>query len=99
MSRPAFAHFLKRFLRLAGKHSVKGSIHYVCMDWRHIVELATAGQAVFGKLKNPTWRTAGSAASGWTATTIRPSPRNDTAASARAICCGACSKRAAALYS
>ena len=52
LSRPEFIRFLKQFLRLAAEHSVKGSIHFVCFDWRHTIEIATAGEEVFGKPKN-----------------------------------------------
>ncbi len=34
------------------EHSVDGSIHYICMDWRHIPEILAAGEAVFDELKN-----------------------------------------------
>ena len=52
MSRPQYIRFLIRFLELAGEHSLDGSIHFVCMDWRHTIEIVTAGEAVFGKPKN-----------------------------------------------
>lgn len=52
MSRPQFTAFLMSFLELAAKHSTDGSIFFVCMDWRHIVEIVTAGEEVFGKPKN-----------------------------------------------
>jgi DNA modification methylase len=52
MSRSEYTHFLTSFLELAAQYSVNGSIHFVFMDWRHIVELSAAGEAVFGKPKN-----------------------------------------------
>src|SRR5207244_869177 len=29
-----------------------GSIHQICMDWRHIAEITAAGRAVYAELKN-----------------------------------------------
>jgi hypothetical protein len=40
--------FLEDTLSLAAKYSVKGSIHYVCVDWRHLHELFFAGNKVYG---------------------------------------------------
>ena len=36
MSREAFTAFLQQALAPLAAHSVEGSIHYVCMDWRHL---------------------------------------------------------------
>ena len=36
----------------AAQLSQSGAIAFVCMDWRHMGELLTAGQAVFSELKN-----------------------------------------------
>ena len=33
-------------------HSRDGAIHFVCMDWRHLFELLTAGRSVYSELKN-----------------------------------------------
>ena len=52
MSRAEFTQFLTTFLGLCAKHSVDGSIHFVCMDWRHTIEIVTAGEKVFDKPKN-----------------------------------------------
>lgn len=52
MSPTAFAGFLKTWLRLAIQFSTNGSMHYICMDWRHLSELHGAGQEVFGPLQN-----------------------------------------------
>jgi DNA modification methylase len=52
MSRAEFTRFLTTFLELCAKHSADGSIFFVCMDWRHTIEIGTAGEEVFGKLKN-----------------------------------------------
>jgi DNA modification methylase len=37
---------------LHAKHSVDGSLHFVCMDWRHLAELLTVGRIVYSELKN-----------------------------------------------
>jgi len=42
-----FTAFLAAVLSQAAKFSVDGSLHYICMDWRHLLELLNAGQAVF----------------------------------------------------
>jgi DNA modification methylase len=39
------------FERLA-EASTDGSIHFVCMDWRHMAEILAAGSAIFSELKN-----------------------------------------------
>ena len=52
MSPAEFAEFLgKIFKNLAG-HSVDGSLHYVCMDWRHIGEVLQAGAGSYAEFKN-----------------------------------------------
>jgi DNA modification methylase len=52
MSPEQFIRFLADCLSLAAKHSAPGSIHFVCMDWRHIGEMLAAGEEVYGELKN-----------------------------------------------
>ena len=52
MSPTDFITFLTDSLALAAAHSVDGSIHYVCMDWRHLAEMLAAGEQVYGPLKN-----------------------------------------------
>ena len=52
MSREAFTEFLQRAFERLVAHSIDGSIHYVCMDWRHLPEILAAGEAVFEQLKN-----------------------------------------------
>jgi hypothetical protein len=39
-------------LGLVAKHSTLGSVHFVAMDWRHMVQLLAAGQEVYGALLN-----------------------------------------------
>lgn len=52
MSKSQFTAFLTETLAHAAKHSTSGSIHYICMDWRHLEEMLGAGNAVYAELKN-----------------------------------------------
>jgi len=52
MSPEKFTQFLITSLSLAAKHSANGSIHFVCMDWRHCREMLAAGDQVYSELKN-----------------------------------------------
>jgi DNA modification methylase len=52
MDRPEFTAFLSQVCRNLAAFSVAGSIHFICMDWRHAEELLAAGRGVYGELKN-----------------------------------------------
>jgi DNA modification methylase len=52
MSPAQFTRFLRTSLSLAIKHSVRGAIHFVFMDWRHMGELIAARSEVCSELKN-----------------------------------------------
>lgn len=52
MSQAEFTAFLTEVLALTASHSADGSIHYVCMDWRHMAELQAAGDQAYSELKN-----------------------------------------------
>jgi DNA modification methylase len=52
MSPEAFASFLQTTLGHAASCSRDGAIAFVCMDWRHMGELLSAGDVVFSELKN-----------------------------------------------
>ena len=52
MSSAEFTSFLHGALQQLARHSVDGSIHFVCMDWRHTAELQAAGADVYNELKN-----------------------------------------------
>ncbi len=52
MSEAEFIAFLQTVLDHLAAHSSDGAIHFVCMDWRHLFELLTAGRWVFTDLKN-----------------------------------------------
>lgn len=52
MEQHEFTQFLQTALGHAASVMRDGAIAYVCMDWRHMQELLTAGGAVFTELKN-----------------------------------------------
>jgi DNA modification methylase len=52
MSPAEFTDFLSRVCLLLASHSADGSIHFVCMDWRHMGELLAASKHAYSELKN-----------------------------------------------
>jgi DNA modification methylase len=52
MSSGEFTAFLTAIFEQLVTHSADGSIHQICMDWRHMPEMLEAGQAVYSELKN-----------------------------------------------
>ena len=52
MTDQEFREFLKVSLENISKYSVDGSLHYICMDWRHIEALLQVGSNVFDDFKN-----------------------------------------------
>jgi DNA modification methylase len=52
MSRQEFTEFLSRAFANLAACSVDGSIHFVCMDWRHMGEMLDAGAKSYTELKN-----------------------------------------------
>ncbi|MGQ0586512.1 MAG: site-specific DNA-methyltransferase [Gammaproteobacteria bacterium] len=52
MSVSEFVEFLRSVLKLLVRFSLDGSIHYVCMDWRHTHELTAAAKDAYTELKN-----------------------------------------------
>jgi ParB-like nuclease domain/DNA methylase len=52
MTEVEFTTFLTRACSLHARHSVEGSLHYICMDWRHLRELLAAGREVYRELLN-----------------------------------------------
>jgi DNA modification methylase len=52
MSELEFTRFLTDSLGLAAIYSRSGSLHYVCMDWRHTKEILLAGAHCYAALKN-----------------------------------------------
>src|SRR5439155_3015057 len=47
-----FIRFLATALEQLAKHSDAGSLHYICIDWRHLHELLTAALGVYAEFKN-----------------------------------------------
>jgi len=47
MSASEFSSFLIRACSLLAQNSADGSLHYICMDWRHMGELLAAGRTVY----------------------------------------------------
>jgi DNA modification methylase len=47
-----FTAFLAAAFRNMASCSAAGSLHYICMDWRHVEELLAAAHGVFGEVKN-----------------------------------------------
>ena len=52
MSEATFTRFLQKTLGCASSACRDGAIAYVCMDWRHLGELLTAGRSAFSEFKN-----------------------------------------------
>ncbi len=52
MSVAQFTAFLAKVFLLLTRYSLDGAFHYVCMDWRHLSEVLTAGGQVYTELKN-----------------------------------------------
>jgi DNA modification methylase len=52
LSAAEFRRFLSKAFSGLARHSVPQALHYICIDWRHIGELLTAGREVYGELKN-----------------------------------------------
>ncbi len=52
MNSAEFTQFLLRVMQLLAAHSRNGSIHFHCMDWRHLPEILAAGARAYSELKN-----------------------------------------------
>jgi DNA modification methylase len=52
MDRTEFTAFLRQAFRNLAAFSLDGALHYICMDWRHLDELLTAGRDAYGELKS-----------------------------------------------
>jgi DNA modification methylase len=52
MSPAEFTAFLQTAFRNLATYSADGSIHFICMDWRHMPEMLGAGKAAYTELKN-----------------------------------------------
>ncbi|MFL5101980.1 MAG: site-specific DNA-methyltransferase [Xanthobacteraceae bacterium] len=52
MSEAEFTGFLAATFKLLVTYTTNGSIHDICMDWRHAFEMLTAGRKIYAELKN-----------------------------------------------
>jgi DNA modification methylase len=52
MDKAEFTAFLCRTCENLAAFSLDGSLHFICMDWRHLDELLAAGRASYDELKN-----------------------------------------------
>ena len=52
MSQAEYTTFLEKVFRQLCAQTENGSIHDICIDWRHVFELLVAGRAVYHELKN-----------------------------------------------
>lgn len=52
MTDEAFRAFLAESLGACAKVSRDGAVHFVCMDWRHMDDISSVGNAVYGSLLN-----------------------------------------------
>jgi len=52
MTEGEFTDFLESVLRNLAAFSNDGSLHYVCMDWRHMWEVLAAGRKAYTEMKN-----------------------------------------------
>jgi DNA modification methylase len=52
MSQSEYIAFLQDAIRLLCAYTHDGSIHDICMDWRHAFEMLVAGRAIYKELKN-----------------------------------------------
>jgi DNA modification methylase len=51
-SEAEFIFFLTKVFGLLARYSRSGSVHFVCMDWRHISELSTAAKQIYEEFLN-----------------------------------------------
>ncbi len=51
MSEEEFIEFLSKIFHNLASFSKNGSLHYVCMDWKHVYEIITAGKKNYDTLK------------------------------------------------
>lgn len=52
MTEVEFTHFLTTACTLLAQHSAAGSLHFLCIDWRHLRELLAAGGEAYRELVN-----------------------------------------------
>jgi DNA modification methylase len=52
MTERQFTRFLTKACSLLASHTAAGSLHFFCMDWRHLSEILAAGRKAYGNLIN-----------------------------------------------
>lgn len=52
LSASEFTAFLTTIFVHLARNTVDGSLHFICMDWRHLTELLSAARSVYTELKN-----------------------------------------------
>lgn len=52
MTSAQFTDFLRTAFENMAAHTQDGAIHFICMDWRHMQEIQSAGETVYSELKN-----------------------------------------------
>jgi len=52
MTKTEFIAFLSTSVGLMARYSAAGAVHYICMDWKHQLELLQAGQGIYDELLN-----------------------------------------------
>lgn len=52
MSENEFIEFLSSSFEFLKQNSVDGSLHYICMDWRHIYEMMVSSKKIYSEFKN-----------------------------------------------
>jgi DNA modification methylase len=52
MDEAEFIAFLETVFERLAENTIDGSIHQICMDWRHMWEMLAAGRKVYSELKN-----------------------------------------------
>jgi DNA modification methylase len=52
MNEAEFIDFLSRAFSLLADNTANGSVHFICMDWRHLAEILGAGRQTYEELLN-----------------------------------------------
>jgi DNA modification methylase len=52
MSSSEFTQFLRATIQCLVRHTTSGSVHFICMDWRHMKELIEASEDTYTEQKN-----------------------------------------------
>ncbi|MGA2908981.1 MAG: DNA methyltransferase [Terracidiphilus sp.] len=52
MADAEFFAFVNNFCHMLAKHSAQGSVHFICIDWRHVGDLISAGKQNYDELLN-----------------------------------------------